>query len=86
MRQLVRDTIDGVKAQMRALHQETRAQPLSDDELAARYERFHRNQPQALIAFASRSAPPGTDPIAQALRYEAQMEALLQRRKSHGNV
>jgi hypothetical protein len=86
MRQLVRDTIDGVKAQMRDLHEQTRAQPLSDDELLARYEQFHRNQPAQLITFARRNAPAGTDPIAQAMRYEAQMEALRKRRNLNGNV
>ena len=53
---------------------------LTESEMVDRYLKFHRGSPAALIQFARSQAPAGTDAIAEAARYEQQMESVLKRR------
>jgi hypothetical protein len=82
MRSLVRGAIEGARDQMMDV---TRAiitdRSLSDEEMVRRYVERHRGNPDALIAFARRNAPAGSNPITEAVRYEQAMERLI---KAHG--
>ena len=81
MRQLIAQAIQATKDQLREWDQAVTGNPTyTDEELVRRYERFHRGQPTALVEFARRLAPPGADLLDEALRYEAEMERLLQKR------
>lgn len=56
---------------------------LTDDEVLARYETQHRGKPWAVMEFAGQQAG-GGDVLKEALRYEREMERLLQQRQPQG--
>lgn len=82
MRDQIQGVISGAVDQLRGWG-EAMASPTAytDDELVDRYVRFHQNRPSALLDFAGRDAPRGTDVLSEAARYETRMEQLLARRQ-----
>lgn len=81
MRGLIRGAIEGARDQMLDLTKDVLAdRSLSEEELVRRYVAQHRGNPDALIAFARRNAPPGSNPISEAVRYEQAMERLIKAR------
>jgi len=84
VRRLMRETIEGARDELRKFDETALApQDLSEEEVLRRYVNHHRGRPGAMVTFARRQAPPGADPLAEAVRYEEKMEKLLRRR--HGS-
>ena len=50
---------------------------MTDEELAKRYANQHKGNPRAIMRFAEKNAPDGTDPLDAAVEYERTMEDLL---------
>lgn len=82
MRNLIKGVIGGAADQLQVWG-DSMASPAAytDDELVDRYVRFHQGRPSALLDFAGRDAPRGTDVLSEAARYETRMETLLARRQ-----
>ena len=81
MRKLIREAIEGARDEMTRFVEYAHADAeLSEEEQLNRYVDRHRGQLRATLAFARRRAPPGADVLAEAERYEREMERRLQAR------
>lgn len=81
MRQILRGAIEGARDQMMQFTEQVRDdRGLTDEEAVRRYIMEHRNNPDALIEFARQQAPSQANPITEAVRYEQEMERLIQAR------
>jgi len=81
MRTVLREAIEGARDEMLRFTQEAAMdRTLSDEEMLQRYTTKHRGNVDALIAFARRHAPPGSNPVTEAVRYEQRMERLIRAR------
>jgi hypothetical protein len=81
MRNLIRGAIRGARDQLYGLATGMLADRTpTEEELVRRYITKHRGNPDALIDFARRNAPPGSNPVTEAVRYEQEMERLIQAR------
>ena len=81
MRKLIRETIEGARDAITGFVDDMHGTAeLSEEEQLDRYVEKHRGQLRATIAFAQRRAPPGADVLAEAERYEQEMERKLRER------
>ena len=79
MRELVHEALAGARDMVGEVVNDLRKENrLTDDEVLIRYEQQHRGNPWAMISFAQQSG--ARDPVGQAVRYEAEMEKMVQRR------
>lgn len=84
MREMVHDALVGARAMVGQVVGDLRGEAkLTDDEVLARYETQHRGKPWAIMQFAGQQAG-GGDVLKEALRYEGEMERLVQQRQPQG--